>query len=44
MGYYPSRVEDERGMTALIATWVPEVGCAMLKGNGIFDCQSERSK
>lgn len=44
MGYYPGRVEDERGMVPLIAIWLPEVGCAVPKGDGIFDCQSEHSK
>lgn len=43
-GYYPGRVEDERGMKPLIAVWVPKVGYTMLKGNGTFDCQSEHSK
>ena len=42
--YYSPQAEDEMVMVPLTAAWLPQVGCTMLEGNGVFDCQSEHSK
>lgn len=34
-----SELKMRGGMVPLTAVRLPEVGCTMLKGNGIFDCK-----